>query len=670
MNIAGLKASAKTIRALSVDAIEKAQSGHPGLPMGCAEIGSYLFGEVLNHNSKDLQWVNRDRFILSAGHGSMLLYSLFFMSGYGLSVEDIKNFRQLKSKTPGHPEYGWTNGVETSTGPLGQGLANGVGMAIAGKINSQKFNTDDFKILNNRIFVVAGDGDLMEGMSYEACSLAGHLKLNNLIVIYDSNRISIEGSTDITFTENIILRFQAMNWHVITINGHDYDDIKRGFDEAEIARNEYKRPVLIIADTTIGKGAPNKEGTNLCHGAPLGTEEIGYCKELLGIEGNFHVDQEALDYFNDRKKIWEKNYKEWNTKFNEWSTKYPDLRSLFDKNIYRKIPDKCFKNLPEFNPGDMIPTRNVSNKIMNTITEDLDFVVSGSADLASSTKTKIKDKMDITPENFTKHNIQYGVRENAMGAIANGLYLYGGVLPIVGTFLSFVNYMIAPIRMSAMMRIPIIYLFSHDSIYVGEDGPTHQPVEHVTSLRIIPNLNVMRPADAYETRIAWEMAFKSKSNPSVIITTRQKVPVLNYSNLESYNGAKNGGYIIKKENGKTPDIILLSSGSEVSISLEAAEMLEKDEISVRVVSMFSMFLFEKQKKEYRETVLPANVKKRLAIEAGHDMAWYKYIGTEGDIIAVTRMGISAKAEDLGEYFGFKTDNIYKRAKLLLGKKYN
>ncbi len=667
MDIIRLKASAKTIRALSIDAIEKAQSGHPGLPMGCAEIGSYLFAVVLQHYPDDLKWVNRDRFILSAGHGSMLLYSLMYMCGYGLTLDDIKNFRQLKGKTPGHPEYGWTEGVETSTGPLGQGLGNGVGMAIAGKIHSQKFNKEGLEIFNNRIFVIAGDGDLMEGLSYEACSIAGHLKLNNLIVIYDSNKISIEGSTDIAFTENITQRFKAFNWHVTNIDGHDFKDINRGFEEAEEARKKYNKPVLIIADTTIGKGSPNKEGTNLCHGAPLGAEECGYCKEVLGIDEHFHVDPDALKYYEEKKVLWKKKYLQWQETFAKWSKKYPHLRDLFDKNFSLNFPEECFDNLPEFSAGDMIATRNASNKILNTIVKDIDFVVSGSADLAGSTKTKIKDKNHIKPNDFSKHNIQYGVREHAMAAIANGLYLYGGIFPIIGTFLSFVEYMKPAIRMAAMMRIPVTYLFSHDSIYVGEDGPTHQPIEHITGLRIIPNLNVMRPADAYETRVAWEVAFKSKNTPSAIITTRQKVPVLGNNQLEDYHSAHRGGYIIKKEKNENPDIILIATGSEISITLKTALMLEEEGFSVRVVSMFSMFLYEKQDKEYRDMVLPPSIEKRMVIEAGIDTPWYKYIGFKGDIICIKRMGISGKAEDVGKYFGFTSENIYNRAKNLITK---
>ncbi len=667
MNITGLIASAKTIRTLSIDAIEKAGSGHPGLPMGCAEIGSYLFGEVLIHNPSDVNWLNRDRFVLSAGHGSMLLYSLLFLSGYGLTLDDIRNFRQFKSLTPGHPEYGWTKGVETSTGPLGQGVGNAVGMAIASKINAQKFNRENYEIINNRIFVLAGDGDLMEGVSHEACSLAGHLRLNNLILIYDRNKITIEGSTDLSFTENIEMAFRSMEWHVVNINGHDFEELKKGFDEAERARKQENKPVIIIANTTIGKGSPNKQGTKLCHGAPLGKDECQCTKELLGVDECFFVDKNATEYFSSRKKTWKENYESWQELFREWSLKFPDLKSLFDKNFKREIPKANFANLPEFEKGQMEATRSSTNKILNAILNDIDFVVSGSADLASSTETFIKGREMITPDNFSKYNIQYGIREHAMGTIVNGLYLFGGMLPIAGTFLSFMTYMLPAIRMSAMMQIPVVYIFSHDSIHVGEDGPTHQPVEHISMLRMIPNLNVMRPCDPYEVRVAWEIALKNSSYPSAIVTSRQKVPTLDWNSLENYNNAKKGGYIIKKEKEDRIDLVMLSTGSEVSLTLGAAGMLENEGYSVRVVSMFSMFLFDKQEEGYRDEVIPASVEKRFAVEAAAELPWYKYIGLKGRTLTINEMGISGKGEDVVRHFGFTVENIYKKAKDLLAR---
>lgn len=656
MDIKVLEATAKTIRALTIDAIEKAQSGHPGMAMGCAEIGAYLFGEVLRYFPEDPKWINRDRFILSAGHGSMLLYSLLFLSGYKLTLEDIKQFRQLKSKTPGHPEYRLTEGVEVSSGPLGQGLANGVGMALAAKRNTKKFNKENYPIFDCRIFVLVSDGDLMEGISYESCSIAGHLRLNNLIVIYDSNKITIEGSTDLTFTEDIKKRFEAQNWSVVKTNGHDFMDIKKGFDLAEKLRIEKNTPVLIIADTVIGKGSPKKQATNQCHGAPLGIEEAIQCKIILDIKEDFFVDPLAIEYFKKGNKKREENYNKWNKMFREWSEKFPSLKKQLEINFSYSFPSDAFENLPEFKVGESLPTRTASHKILNKICENVDFVVSGSADLGSSTMTIIKDKKDISKDDYVSFNIQYGIREHAMGAIANGLYLFGGVKPIVGTFLSFVNYMQPAIRMAAMMGLPIIYLFSHDSIYVGEDGPSHHPIEHISNLRSIPNLNVMRPACPNETKIAWKIAFQNNAHPNVIITTRQKVPVLQFEN--SIEEAIKGAYIVKKEKKGNIDLILIASGSELSITMEAADLLIEKGYSVRVVNMFSTFLFNKMDEDYKSYILPKNVRKRIAIEAGKTDLWYKYVGLDGEVIGIDRFGISGKAEDLGKYFGFTKENIY------------
>ncbi|HPP05388.1 MAG TPA: transketolase [Spirochaetota bacterium] len=663
MEIDYLEATAKTIRALTIDAIEKANSGHPGLAMGCADIGAYLFGEVLKYFPKDSKWLNRDRFILSAGHGSMLLYSLLYLSGYKLTLDDIKEFRQFKSKTPGHPEYGWTDGVETSSGPLGQGVGNGVGMALAAKRLAQKFNRPGYEIFNSRIFVLAGDGDMMEGMTYEACSIAGHLRLNNLILIYDSNKITIEGSTDLTFTEDVKKRFEAQNWLVLKMNGHDFKDIKNKFEEAEKLRLKENKPVLIIADTVIGKGSPNKQATNQCHGAPLGREEAVQCKVVLNIKEDFYVDPLALEYFEKGNKKREEKYNEWQKLFKEWGEKFPELKKQLDIDLSFNFPEDAFNNLPEFKIGEYLPTRNASHKVLNKICENVEFVISGSADLGSSTMTIIKDRSEVSKDNYLGYNIQYGIREHAMGAIANGLYLFGGHWPIVGTFLAFVNYMQPAIRMAALMRLPIIYLFSHDSIYVGEDGPSHHPIEHLSNLRLIPNVNVMRPACPNETKIAWKIAFKNNNHPNIIITTRQKVPVLKFDN--DIEEAEKGAYIVKKEQKSNVDIILIATGSELSIAMDAADMLIKDGYSVRVVNMFSIFLFDRMDKEYKEYILPKNVKKRIAIEAGIKDIWYKYIGLDGDVIGMTKFGISGKAEDLGRYFGFTKENVYEKALQLL-----
>ncbi len=665
MNYAGLEASAKTIRCLAIDAIEKAKSGHPGLPLGCADIGAYLWGEVMHHNPEELSWLNRDRFVLSAGHGSMLLYSLMHLAGYGVTLDDIKSFRQFKSNTPGHPEYGWTPGVETSTGPLGQGLGNAVGMALAGKRHSAKYNREGFPIMTSRIFCLVGDGDLMEGLSYEVCSLAGHLKLNNLILIYDSNKISIEGSTDICFTENIRGRFESQNWAVLESEAHDFDSLKNAFDQAENVRLQENKPVIIIMNTIIGKGAPQKQGTNKCHGAPLGAEEAAAAKEAMGVTSDFYVDPEAVAYFDDRRKVWKAEHEEWKKLFAAWGKAYPELKEDWEKTFRRQIPDSCFKNLPSFEVGDSIATRNAANTVLNAILKDVEYVVSGSADLGSSTMTMIKDNSVISSENYLGYNVQYGIREHAMGTMINGMYLFGGILPICGTFLAFSTYMTPSIRMAALMRIPSIFLFSHDSIFVGEDGPTHHPVEHLTNLRLMPNVNVMRPADPEETKIAWEIALKSKTSPSVIITTRQKVPVIDYSKYESCKNAEHGAYIIKKEKHKNIDLIIMATGSEVFPSLQVAELLEKEGYSVRVVNFFSSMLYERQSEEYKESVLPSSIKKRLMVEAGMSTYWYKYIGFEGDHVSVDRFGISAKAEDLAKVFGINKENIFQKAKDLI-----
>lgn len=665
MNLTGLEASSKTIRALSIDAIEKANSGHPGLPLGCAELGSYIFGEFLNHDPQDLNWINRDRFVLSAGHGSMLLYSLMYLAGYGITIDDIKEFRQLKSNTPGHPEYGWTPGVETSTGPLGQGLGNSVGMALAAKRHAAKYNKEGFPVITSRIIALVGDGDLMEGVSYETCSLAGHLKLNNLIVVYDSNRITIEGSTDITFTENTRGRFEAQGWYVVEIDAYNFEDIKRGFDEAESARISENKPVIIIANTLIGKGSPGKQGSASCHGAPLGKPEVEATKAELNIKGDFYAEPEALAYFEERSKIFSAKHAEWRKMFDKWSKEYPELRADFDTTMKRHVPEEKFHHLPKFEAGEGVPTRTAANTVLNAIVNDVDFVVSGSADLGSSTMTLIRDKSEISAENYLGSNIQYGVREHAMGTILNGMYLFGGVMPIAGTFLAFSTYMTPSIRMAALMRLPIILLFSHDSIFVGEDGPTHHPVEHLTNLRIIPNVNVMRPADAEETKIAWDLAFKSKHTPSVIITSRQKTPVIDYKKYNNCHDAKHGAYVIKKEKYDRIDIILMATGTELYPTLQVAEILEKEDYSVRVINFFSPFIFEKQSDEYKEKTLPRNIRKRLAVEAGIATFWDRYTGFDGDVVGINKFGISGKAEDLAKYFGLTKENIYQKAKDIL-----
>ncbi len=656
MDLNGLKSAAKAVRSLTIDAIEQSKSGHPGLPMGCAEIGSYLFGEVLKHNPANPGWINRDRFVLSAGHGSMLIYSLLHLSGYNLSIDDIKNFRQLHSKTPGHPEYGLTEGVETSTGPLGQGIANSVGMAIAAKRNASRFNTDKYNIFDSRIYCLSGDGCLMEGISYESCSLAGHLKLNNLILIYDRNEITIEGKIDITFTENIEKRFEAMGWAVLNIDGHDFEDIKRGFDKAEVLRIQENKPIIIIAKTIIGKGSPGKAGSPACHGAPLGGDEAIITKKSLGLDPDkkFTVDNEVYEYFNKRKKQLKSAEDKWCNNFYLWADENPNLKKQYENNfnyVFDSSIVEDFKNQVK----DGAALRDSSHKILKDLTANLDFVVSGSADLGGSNKSLIKDGSHISADDYSKNNIQYGVREHAMGGIANGLYLYGGIFPIVSTFLAFATYVLPAIRMSALMEIPVSYLFSHDSLFVGEDGPTHQPVEHINTLRLIPNLNVMRPADPVETADAWRLAFSSKKTPTVILTTRQKVPYLGKIDRNPDKGA----YIVYKGKGNKLDLIIFASGSEVSLSIEAAQKLESLGKNVRVVNLFSNYLFDRQTDEYKNSIVSPETAKRVAIEVGSDVFWYKFVGMKGKVIGINCFGLSGKAEDVADHFGFTLDKVVK-----------
>jgi transketolase len=658
MDLKGLQATAKSIRALAMDAVQSAESGHPGLPMGCAEIGASLYGEYLVHNPDDPHWLGRDRFILSAGHGSMLAYSLLHLSGYDVSLDDIKKFRQLGSLTPGHPEFDLTPGIETTTGPLGQGMGNAVGMALAAKIQAARFNRPGYKLFTNRVVVLAGDGDMMEGVTYESCSLAGHHKLNNLIAIFDSNSVTIEGSTDLAFSEDVSGRFKAMNWSVLTIDGNDFTSISEGLVEADGLRITSNQPVLIIAKTIIGKGAPGKQGTSACHGAPLGKEECALAKKALGIEGDFYIDPYSIEYLAGRKKDLLKIHSEWNELFSQWSEKHPDLRKELDRTLEHKFDKETFKSLPDFKAGDMIATRSASGTVLNAVTEGNDFLISGSADLGSSVKTEIKNSGTLSPDDYTARNMQYGIREHGMGAIANGIYLYGGVIPVVSTFLAFMPYMIPSMRMAAMMSLPIIYVFSHDSIFVGEDGPTHQPVEHLSTLRMLPSCNVMRPADANETKVAWELALTTPGTPSVIVTTRQNVPVLDDSFCPKGADARRGGYIFKKESGNKPDLVILASGSEVAIALDAAERLEKEGKSIRVVNMFSMYLFELQDEAYRKEVLPPEYINRLAVEAGVDDPWYRYIGLDGKTLTINRFGASGKATDVRDYFGMNADGVY------------
>ena len=651
--------SVNTIRVLSADGIEKAKSGHPGLPLGAAPIAYELFANHMKHNPKNPDWANRDRFILSAGHGSMLLYSLFHLFGYGnLSMDDLKSFRQLDSKTPGHPEYGHTVGVEATTGPLGAGMGMAVGMAMAEAHMASVFNKEGYDIVDHYTFVLGGDGCLMEGISSEAFSLAGTLGLSKLIVFYDSNGISIEGSTDIAFTENVVDRMKAFGFQTIEVeDGNDLAAIGKAIQEAKSDKN---RPSFIKINTVIGYGAGKKQGTAGAHGEPLGSEALAALKSGFGFnpEESFKVDADVYENFN---KINEKNAKieeEWNKLFKEYANKYPEDAKKWD-NYYSEINASLIDN-DEFWAWDDAPaaTRNISGSIINRLKDIFPNLIGGSADLSPSNKTVMNGEGYISKDDFSGRNIHFGVREFAMTAITNGILLHGGLRAYCATFFVFSDYTKPMARLSALMNIPTIFVFTHDSIGVGEDGPTHEPIEQLAMLRSLPNFNTFRPADARETIAAWYAAMVSKSTPTAIVLTRQNLPQLDGSGKKALKGA----YIIKEASKSTPDMILIASGSEVSLAIEAATELEKDNISTRVVSMPCMDVFEAQSKEYKEEVLPKNVRNRVAIEALSSFGWDRYTGLDGRVISMNSFGASAPQDLLFKKFGFTKENVVTTAK--------
>ena len=651
--------SVNTIRVLSADGIEKAKSGHPGLPLGAAPIAYELFANHMKHNPKNPDWANRDRFILSAGHGSMLLYSLFHLFGYGdLSMDDLKSFRQLDSKTPGHPEYGHTVGVEATTGPLGAGMGMAVGMAMAEAHMASVFNKEGFDIVDHYTFVLGGDGCMMEGISSEAFSLAGTLGLSKLIVFYDSNGISIEGSTDTAFTENVVDRMKAFGFQTIEVeDGNDLEAIGKAIQEAKSDKN---RPSFIKINTVIGYGAGKKQGTAGAHGEPLGREALAALKSGFGFnpEESFKVDADVYENFN---KINEKNAKieeEWNKLFKEYANKYPEDAKKWD-NYYSEINASLIDN-DEFWAWDDAPaaTRNISGSIINRLKDIFPNLIGGSADLSPSNKTVMNGEGYISKDDFSGRNIHFGVREFAMTAITNGILLHGGLRAYCATFFVFSDYTKPMARLSALMNIPTIFVFTHDSIGVGEDGPTHEPIEQLAMLRSLPNFNTFRPADARETIAAWYAAMVSKSTPTAIVLTRQNLPQLDGSGKKALKGA----YIIKEASKSTPDMILIASGSEVSLAIEAAAELEKDNISTRVVSMPCMDVFETQSKEYKEEVLPKNVRNRVAIEALSSFGWDRYTGLDGRVISMNSFGASAPQDLLFKKFGFTKENVVTTAK--------
>lgn len=644
-----------TLRMLSADAVEKAQSGHPGLPMGFADIAFVLWMQFLRFYPQDPQWPNRDRFILSAGHGSMLLYSLLHLFGYDLSLDEIKRFRQFGSKTPGHPEYGHTPGVEVTTGPLGQGFANGVGMALAERMMAERFNKDGNTIIRHHIYGVVSDGDLMEGITSEAASIAGHLGLSNMIYIYDSNQISIEGSTSLTFTEDVGKRFEAYNWRVTKIDGHNHGEIAEAI---EAARNEQERPSLIIARTHIGKGSPNKQDMASVHGEPLGAKELELTKENLGWPKSpaFHIPGEVLQLCQGRIAELKEEYAQWQDLFTKHIKNDANLSQAWNAFFQKEIPRDLELELLKTIKKDSIATRSASGDMMQMIAQRMPSFAGGSADLSPSTKTSIKNSPSLGKNQFSGKNIHFGIREHAMGAILNGLALCGGIIPFGSTFLMFSDYMRPSIRLAALMKIQVIYVFTHDSIFVGEDGPTHQPIEHLTSLRAIPNLLVIRPSDATETAAAWIAALSHKDGPTALILTRQDLPVIIRSLYPSQSQLKYGAYILK-DSVKPPEIILMATGSEVSLALDATLQLQGRGIQARLLSVPSFELFRSNSEEYRSSILPPDCRKRVAVEAAGKSSWYELVGLDGLIIGLDGYGTSAPAKTLAEHYGLTAKNI-------------
>jgi len=656
-----------TIRMLAADSVEKANSGHPGMPMGAASMAYVLWTRFLRHNPRNPGWPDRDRFILSAGHGSMLLYALLHLTGYDLRLEELKNFRQWGSQTPGHPEYGLTPGVETTTGPLGQGLATGVGMAIAERYLAAHFNRPENEIVNHHIYGIVSDGDLMEGVSHEAASLAGHLRLGKLIYLYDDNHISIEGSTDLTFTENRAGRFVTYGWHVQKVaDANNLEAMSQAILEAQ---KEAQRPSLIAVRTHIGYGSPNKQDTAGAHGEPLGAEEIKNTKENLGwpLEPNFLIPEEALQHFRLCIDKGQKLEDRWQEDFQTYQRNFPELAHEWQRWINGQLPQDWQKKIPNFAADEKgTATRVSSGTVLNALASQVPNLIGGSADLAPSNKTLINGEADYQPDDYRGRNLRFGVREHAMGSVLNGMALHGGLIPYGGTFLVFSDYMRPAIRLAALSRLKGIYIFTHDSIGLGEDGPTHQPIEHLAALRAIPNLTVIRPCDANETAQAWQVALQSQNGPVALVLTRQSVPTLDRKKFAPAEALHKGAYILSGTADKKPEMILLASGSEIEIALQASEKLADRGLAVRVVSMPSWELFEGQSEDYRRQVLPADIKARVAIEAGTPLGWHRYVGDQGQIVALDHFGASAPYKVLYEKFGLTCDRVVEKALALVG----
>lgn len=672
-----------TIRMLSIDMIQQANSGHPGMPMGAAPMAYVLWTRFLRHNPENPAWPDRDRFVLSAGHGSALLYSLLHLTGYDLSLEEIKRFRQWGSKTPGHPECRETPGVECTTGPLGQGFGNGIGMAIAERHLAAKFNRPGFEIVNHHTYAIVSDGDLMEGIASEAASLAGHLKLGKLIYLYDNNHITLAGEVKLTFTEDVCKRFEAYGWHVQAVeDGNDIEAISKAITAAQ---HETLRPSLISVRTHIGYGSPHKQDTFEAHGSPLGPDEVIATKKNLGwpLEPLFYIPDQALEHFRKALNKGKQLEAEWKINLERYGKTHPDLRSNWDQWMNSKLPEGWDRDIPLFPPDTKgLATRHAGGQVMNAVAPYLPWLIGGSADLDPSTNTVLKGKGNFecpwsgdetvqgsvsAPWGYEGANIAFGVREHAMGSILNGMALHGGLLPYASTFLIFSDYMRPAIRLAALMQLHVIYIFTHDSIGLGEDGPTHQPVEQLFSLRAIPGLTVLRPADANETAEAWRMAIEHKDGPLAIILTRQNVPVIDRSKFNPASGLIKGAYIVADSPLSKPEVILIATGSEVHLALDVYEKLREEGIGARVVSMPSWELFESQPEDYRHKVFPPEVAERISIEAGVTHGWHKYVGLKGETIGIDHFGASAPGKILLKEFGFTSENILNRAKGLLTK---
>jgi len=657
------KLASNTIRILAAEGVQKANSGHPGMPMGMADVAAILYSEFLTHNPDEPKWVNRDRFVLSAGHGSMLLYSLLHISGYAVTLDDLKSFRQWGSRTPGHPEYGHLPGVETTTGPLGQGFANGVGMAIASKMTSARFNTEKDQLLGNHyIYGIVSDGDLMEGLSHEAASIAGHLKLGNIIYFYDDNSITIEGKTEITFSEDIAKRFEAYGWQTLVTDAYDHNGIRKAI---KTAQGEKDRPTLIITKSHIGFGSPHKVDTSEVHGSPLGKDELIETKKNLGfpVDKEFYIPEEVKELFANRKKSLIAEYNNWKKEFDSWKKENPDKAELYKKYMSGWLPENIFDELLLAAGKEANATRTLSSKVIQKIGEIVPNFVGGSADLSPSTNTYMKAFAAIAPGKFEGKNFHFGIREHAMGSLLNGIILYGGFRAFGSTFLVFSDYMRPVIRLASLMKLPAIYLFTHDSIFVGEDGPTHQPIEHLAVLRAIPNVTVIRPADGMETAAAWNYALQNEEGPVALILTRQKIDTIERNTGFDMKELMKGGYVVSKEKGSKVDLVIAASGSEVPVAIAAQKILEEN-ISVRVVSIPSKEIFEKQSEEYKSSVVPANVPVAV-VEAASMTGWGDLFRSKFLPIGMKGFGASAPAQTLAEKFGFTGEQVAEKIKAWL-----